>query len=302
MIKRIKNKINEIKIALALGMSTVDKDIMAGNFTKAPEGSAMINPKYSNNDFLRNYQLGKLNEEQIKRFYFTLDAMDHIHTRTRIEWKEEEVEMLDNQGQPVYKDGVLQTVMEMIPYSVPMSVDEIKAQDLAKQNLGDPIEGYQTILLISNKNILLKDYNPFTKEEAVYQPTLIIDRGEVDRRGIIKIEDFCEEVFVKALEDQDHEKNRNYILEFYCKNYSIKQKQGENDKGIMYEEEYQPDVVFNKIHEGLNLNYFIEMDGVVLIQTTATRNDIIHSYKVNSFLEIKKVKHGFVVKFNVEKI
>lgn len=66
-------------VGLFMGMSDADKRLITGDLEKAPEGSKMVSPNYSRNDFLRSIQLGKLTEEQLQKFYRHLDVMDEFH-------------------------------------------------------------------------------------------------------------------------------------------------------------------------------------------------------------------------------
>ena len=323
MIKKIKRILQDAKIALTIGMSNTDKQIMSGNFTKIPESAGIINPIYSRNSFLRGVQLGQLKEEELQRFYQVLDAMDHIHTRTKTEWIEVVAEVIDGNGQVVMEDGKPKMKMQLLPFAVPMSKEEIEAQDKATQLIGDPIEGYKTNLFVTNKDVLFvdatnlgfdtsllteKELAIYKRTARVYRPTVIIHRPDNPLKGGIIIENFASEIFVKQREDFNEQTDRDVILEFYCLNYNWRQKNYETENGVFQYDEnddiidnFIPDLVYNKVTEGLNLKSFIDIEAVTLIQHTATRNDIVHNFEIESFLEIKKLDKIFVVKFNAKK-
>lgn len=112
--------------------------------------------------------------------------------------------------------------------------------------------------------------------------TLTVLRDE-NRHGYYKIEDYCQEVYVKK------NSNGQMIAEFYCTDYK-------NNGNNLQEQ------AFKEINDPYNLFNFVNVKAFNLVRSTATRNAINHPYKVLEFHNIKKLPTGFVVKFKISEL
>ena len=221
MLNNLKKKLKSLGIGFALSMTKADNDILKGTIEKVPENSSIVSPRYSQNEFLRGIQQGQLKEEQLKRFYQTLDAMDYIHGKNKTklvqvdDWYEDE-----ETGEMKYG-----SVNVYIPET--MTLDEVIEQEEKKQRLGDYLEGYRIELFLNNKIIFndsldkaLDRFNVGSGDKPNHIPTLSINR-ELINYGVPKIEEYTNDIFVKVKEEQDFEEDKSCLVEFYCVNYII---------------------------------------------------------------------------------
>lgn len=315
-MQKLKKKLKNIATAIAIGLNKSNNLLVSSDLEKNTETSSdKINPIYHKNSFLRAIQQGQLKEEQIQAYYKQLEVMDFVHGKTKA---------FNEDGTPkmrevtVYNEVTKNFEQQLIPWQDAMSFEELQKQSDTKQKLGDQIEGYITVLFLSNKELLekdasfkdilqfgnsnLKQFEDKMKDLVKTKPTLKINREE-GFYGAIKIEEYCNDVFVKIKDKQDFEKDKTCICEFYCVNYNKKKNEQDVLDGMdLLDYEVHKEDAFTRINQDFNLNNFIRFTSFDMIETKATKNDIIHNFKVEAFKEIKKLDKGFVVKFECVKI
>ena len=236
-------ELKNLFVGFMMGLSQADREILLNSGSEIPQ-EVMVSVKKKTNrnlDFLNSIQAGQLSEQQLKWFYAILDGMDDFHRN----------------GRGLQASGISQLLSEQTKFK---KVDDYEP-------------GFTHLMTFTNRMI----DNSIGKGQI---PTLSILRDNPSM-GIIKIEDYCNEIVIKKGSDR-------LLAEFYCSDFR-------NDGSNLKEK------VFDRLY-GYNLANFIDIQAFNAVKSTATRNGIDHAYRVINYYDIKKLSKGFVVKFLVEEL